>query len=301
MLVAFLGTLNPSAGDVSVFLPLEQTVLADVSNAGNRTAVFSVYSFVGAVVGALGSLAVGLVDLLSPFLGKLAVLEGAFLLYAALGLATLILYRRMPASRPVAGAEAPSALGPSRRRVYGLAALFSVDAFGGGFVINALLTVWLTRQFGLDVATIGTIFFATGLCNAASFLLAGPVSRRIGLINTMVFTHLPSSVLLIAAVFAPNAIVAAACLIARSCLSSMDVPTRTSYVMAVVTPPERPAAASITAVPRSLAAAAAPAFSGWLLTLTPFGWPLVIGGALKIGYDLVLLRLFASIKPPEES
>jgi MFS family permease len=301
MLVAFVGTLNPSSGDVSVFLPLEHTVLSQSVDASERTSLFSLYSFVGAVIGACGSLAVGLVDLLAPSLGRMAVLQGAFLLYGVLGLATFALYSTLSRAQATEPAPAQRPLGPSRRRVYALAALFSVDAFGGGFIINALLTLWFFRRFGLDVTSTGAIFFATGLCNAVSFLAAGPLARRIGLINTMVFTHLPSNVLLVAAAFAPSAGMAAACLIARSFLSSMDVPTRTSYVMAVVTPPERPAAASVTAVPRSLAAAAAPALSGWLLSLSTFGWPLLIGGALKIGYDLALLRLFSRVKPPEEA
>ncbi len=301
MLVAFVGTLNPSSGDVSVFLPLEHALLAHSVEPRDRTALFSRYSFVGAVMGAFGSLSSGLVDWLGPSLGRRTVLEGAFVLYALLGVATFALYSRLPRPTSEPHEAAPAALGPSRKRVLGLAALFSVDAFGGGFIVNALLTVWLLKRFGLDVAAAGTIFFAIGLGNAASFLAAGPLSRRIGLINTMVFTHLPSSVMLVAAAFAPTVEIAAALLIGRSLLSSMDVPTRTSYVMAVVTPPERPAAASLTAVPRSLATAAAPALSGWMLSLSAFGWPLVVGGSLKIVYDLVLLRMFSSVKPPEES
>jgi predicted MFS family arabinose efflux permease len=227
-------------------------------------------------------------------------LTDQFLLYGALGLASFVLYQRLSPLAEADGGTAPSALGPSRRRVYGLAALFSLDAFGGGLVLNSLLALWLFERFGLDVATTGAIFFATGLCSAASFFAAVPLARRFGLVNTMVFTHLPSSVFLVLVAFAPTLWLAFVLLVLRSLLSQMDVPTRSSYVMAVVQPEERPAAASVTAVPRSLASAAAPLLSGWLLGVSAFGWPLVAAGVLKIAYDLMLLRSFARVKPPEE-
>ncbi len=301
MVVAFVGTLNPSSGDVSLFLPLEHTVLAQSVAAQERTAIFTQYAFAGAVVGAFGSLAAGVVDMPGLAQQRMAALQAMFVLYGLLGVAVFALYRRLSPAVDFRPAEYGSALGPSRWRVYGLAALFSVDAFGGGFIINALLALWLFQRFGLAVATAGTIFFATGLCQAISFLVAERLARRFGLIRTMVFSHLPANVLLVLAALMPNAWLAAGLLVVRSLLSSMDVPTRTSYVMAVVTPPERPAAASLTAVPRSLAAAGGPALAGWLLTVSSFGWPLVIGGALKIVYDLVLLRQFSRVKPPEEA
>ena len=154
----------------------------------------------------------------------------------------------------------------------------------------------------MSLATeLGALFFATSLLSGASYLLAAPLAQRFGLINTMVFTHIPSSVALIAIPFAGNVAVAVALLLVRSALSQMDVPTRSSYVMAVVTPAERLAAASTTAVPRSLAAAASPLLTGYLLGLSPFGWPLVLAGAIKIGYDLALLALFRNVRPPEEA
>ena len=211
-----------------------------------------------------------------------------------------MLYRHL-SPKVEAGTDSPPApLGPSRGIVYRLAALFSVDAFGGGLVINALLTLWLSERFGIGVATIGAIFFVTSLCSAVSYFAAVPLARRFGLINTMVFTHLPSSLFLILTAFAPTIWIAFGLLILRSLLSQMDVPTRSSYVMAVVRPEERPAAASVTAVPRSLASAVAPLLSGWLLTVSPFGWPLVLAGTLKAAYDLALLWQFSAIKPPEE-
>jgi MFS family permease len=300
-IVAFVGTLNPSGGDVSIFLPLEHTVIAHAAPDRERTAVFARYSFVGGVSGALGALSAGLVDGLAFLAPRGTLVAWFFVLYAALGALTLLLYRGL-SPKVEAGSERPPApLGPSRRRVYGLAALFSVDAFGGGFIINALLALWLYERFALSIATTGSIFFVTGLCSAISYFAAVRLARRFGLVNTMVFTHLPSNVLLVLTAFAPTAWLACALLVARALLSQMDVPTRSSYVMAIVQPEERPAAASVTAVPRSLAAAIAPVASGWLLSVTPFGWPLVIAGLLKAGYDLALLRQFARVKPPEEA
>ena len=191
-------------------------------------------------------------------------------------------------------------LGKSRRIVYTLAALFSIDSFAGGFAVQSLLALWLLQRFDLSVAAAGNIFFWTGLLTAFSHLAAARVAARFGLINTMVFTHLPANVFLILVPFMPTLELAMLFLFLRSALSSMDVPARTSYVMAVVSPGERPAAASVTAVPRSLASALSPSIAGALLVASPFGWPLVICGALKIVYDLTLLRMFRAVKPPEE-
>ena len=300
LLIAFVGTLNPSGGDVSVFLPLEHTVLAHTTADEERTAMFARYSFVGAAFGAVGALSAGAVDWFAPTISPATTLDLLFVLYGVLGLITFWLYRGLSPAVEIGEDSRPSPLGPSRRRVYKLAALFSIDAFGGGLVVNALLALWLYERFGLSVATTGAIFFATKLCSAVSYFLAVPLAKRFGLVNTMVFTHLPANVCLMLTAFAPTIEIAFALLIVRGLLSEMDVPTRSSYVMAVVSPEERPAAASVTAVPRSLASALAPLLSGWLLTVSLFGWPLVLAGALKAGYDLALLWQFAKVKPPEE-
>src|SRR5215207_4512841 len=300
LLIAFVGTLNPSGGDVSVFLPLEHTVLAHTVPDRERTAMFARYSFAGAILGALGALAAGVVDWFAPAIAPATTINMLFLLYGLLGLLTFALYRGLSPAVEVGDGSPPAPLGPSRRRVYGLAALFAVDAFGGGLVVNALLALWLFERFGLSVSNTGAIFFATKLCSALSYFLAVPLARRFGLVNTMVFTHLPANIFLALTAFAPSIEVAFLLLILRGLLSEMDVPTRSSYVMAVVRPEERPAAASVTAVPRSLAAALGPLLSGWLFTLSPFGWPLVIAGALKAAYDLTLLWQFSKVRPPEE-
>jgi predicted MFS family arabinose efflux permease len=301
--VAFIGTLNPSGGDVSVFLPTEQAVLPGTAPDTQRTALFARYSLVGTLVAALGALCAGVPEWLGDRTGvaSATALRWTFVGYAVLGVAVLFRYRQLsPAIEPT-GEAPPSALGPSRKIVYRLAALFSLDAFGGGFVITALLVLWLQRRFDLSIAVSGAVFFWAGLLSAFSALVAVRIAVHIGLVRTMVFTHLPANGFLILAAFMPTAPLAVAALLARSALSQMDVPARTSYVMAVVSPAERPAAASVTNVPRSLAAALPAVAAGWMLGRSTFGWPLVIAGTLKATYDLLLLRQFRNIRPPEES
>jgi predicted MFS family arabinose efflux permease len=297
LLIAFVGTLNPSSGDVTVFVPLEHSLLAQATIPGSRTALFARYSLAGALVGAFGAQAAVMPDLMGRFFGMTpaAALQTMFLLYGALGLAAFALYRGLSPRLESRPEERSSPLGRSKRIVYTLAALFSLDAFGGGFAVQSLLALWLYDRYGLSVSAAGTIFFWTGILTAFSHLAAAWLANRIGLVNTMVFTHLPSNVFLILVPLMPNLPLALLFLFLRSALSSMDVPARTSYVMAVVTPAERPAAASVTAVPRSLAAAISPAFAGYLLTLSTFGWPLVICGTLKIVYDLLLLWMFRAV------
>jgi MFS family permease len=302
LLIAVVGTLNPSSGDVSVFSPLEQSLLSHAAASEQRTALFARYSIVGNLVGALGALAAAAPGLLaqSGLLELKAAVQVMFALYGFSGLIVFALYRRL-ASAASRGDEMRSApLGASKGIVYRLAALFSLDAFAGGFAVQSLLALWLFLRFELSVEAAGTIFFWTGVLAAASFLAAPAIARRIGLVNTMVFTHLPANVFCVLVPFMPTLPLAVLFLFLRAALSSMDVPARSSYVMAVVSPGERAAAAGVTAVPRSLAAALSPAFAGYLLTLSPFGWPLVICGALKIVYDLTLLGMFRKVKPPEE-
>ena len=301
LVIAFIGTLNPSAGDVSVFLPLEQALLARSVAGQDRTALFARYSLVGALLGAAGTLLAALPELAARHgLPLLVTLKGMFLLYALVGLIAGLIYRRLPRADVSAVGLPPGALGPSRRIVYRLAALFSLDAFAGGLVVQSLLALWLLEAFGLSLAVTAQLFFWSGLLTALSYLVAVPLARRIGLINTMVFTHLPANLCLIAVPFTAELWQAIALLLLRSLLSQMDVPTRTSYVMAVVTPAERQAAASLTAVPRSLAAAVSPSLAGWMLASASFGWPLLLAGLLKIAYDLMLLAQFRHVRPPEE-
>jgi MFS family permease len=302
-LVALVGTLNPSSGDVSVFLPTEQALLPATAPDKERTALFARYSLIGTLVAAVGALCAGV----PVWLGDRAraadttALRWSFVAYALLGVVVLTRYRHLSAAVERAGEPPPRALGQSRSIVYRLAALFSLDSFGGGFVVTVILVLWLQRRFDLSIAVSGVVFFWAGVLSAFSALVAARIARHIGLVRTMVFTHLPSNGLLILAAFMPTAGSAIVCLLARAALSQMDVPARTSYVMAVVTPDERPAAASITNVPRSLAAALPPLAAGWMLGRSTFGWPLVIGGVIKAVYDLLLLHQFREVRPPEEA
>ncbi len=216
-------------------------------------------------------------------------------------MASGLVYRKLPAALGTDAGKRAAPLGPSKRIVYTLATLFSLDAFGGGFIVQSLLALWLFQKFQLSTAVAGTIFFWTGVLSAFSYLVAVRIADRFGLVNTMVFTHLPSSLLLLAIPFVGDLTWVIVLLLARAALSQMDVPTRGSYVMAVVSPGERAAAASITSVPRSLASAMSPLLAGYLLGVSTFGWPLVIAGALKIVYDLSFLTIFRTVRPPEET
>jgi len=293
LLVAFVGTLNPSSGDVSVFLPLEHARLADAAQGDARTTLFARYSLTGALFAALGSLAAAVPEALAgQGIAPLAALRGMFVLYGGVGLAVWLLYRGLPEPLSHERPRATAPLGVSRPIVVRLAALFSVDSFAGGLVVNSLLALWLFQRFDLSLAAAGSFFFWSGLLSALSQLAAPRVARRIGLINTMVFTHVPANICLILAAFAPNLLLALALLLVRSALSQMDVPTRSAFVMAVVTPAERTAAASFTAVPRSLAAALGPTLGGALFAAGWLAAPLVAGGALKIAYDCALFIAF---------
>jgi MFS family permease len=301
LLVALVGTANPSSGSVSIFAPLEHTVLTRHASASERTTVFARYSLFGALASAVGALASAAPDWLAmteP--GRFLVIKGMFAVYALLGIVGGLFYQRLPVEPPLPAASA-TGLGPSKGIVYKLAALFCLDSFAGGFVVQSLLALWLFERFDLSLTQAGLFFFWSGVLAAFSFPVAAWLSRRIGLVNTMVFTHVPASLCLIAAAFAPSLPVVLALLLVRSALSQMDVPARSSYVMAVVTAAERPAAASFTAVPRSLASALSPALAGALFAGSFKAWPLVICGVLKIVYDLLLLVQFRHVKPPEET
>jgi MFS family permease len=301
--IAFVGTMNPTSGDASIFVPLEQTVLSQTIEPHRRTALFARYSVLGSAAAALGVLAAALPDAVNAWTGwpRPVTMQLMFGLYAMLGLLAFLLYRPLSPAIEIAEAAPKVPLQQSKMLVYGMAALFGMDSLGTGFLVQSLLALWLYQAFQISVTTAAAILFWSSLCSAVSYLVAVPIAARIGLINTMVFTHLPSNILLILIPFAPDLATAISLLLARSALSQMDVPTRTSYVMAVVTPAERPAAASITAVPKTFAWAAGSMISGWLLTLSSFGWPLVIGGLIKAVYDILLLLKFQKVRPPEEA
>jgi len=302
LLVAFIGTINPSAGDLGMLIPLEHALLTQETSDRDRTGVFARYSLIGSLTAAAGSLAAALPEFLTARgLPEVTALRLMFYGYATLGLLAAFLYSRLPRDHMRAATRPRQPLGPSRRIVYKLAALFSLDAFAGGFVVQSLLVLWLFQRFDLSLGAASAFFFCASLLSAISFPVAAWLAKRIGLVNTMVFTHIPSSLCLIAVAFSPNLTVVLVLLLIRAALSQMDVPTRSSYVMAVVTPDERTAAASVTAVPRSLASAISPAMAGFMLAGPFSALPLVVCGCLKIAYDLALLGMFRHTKPPEES
>jgi MFS family permease len=299
--VGFIGTVNPSGGDVGMLVPLEHTMLARGAADKERTRVFARYSLIGALSTAAGALAAALPDVLvGAGVGRIGAFKLMFCLYGVLGLLAAALYRRLRQSAHEQR-HVSTPLGASRAMVYKLAALFSLDAFAGGFVVQSLLALWLFKSFGMSLSAASVFFFWTSLLSALSFPVAGWLARHFGLVNTMVFTHIPSSLCLIGAAFAPNLTAVLALLLVRAALTQMDVPTRTSYVMAVVTPAERASAASVTAVPRSLASSISPAFAGVLFGSAFSGLPLILCGSLKVIYDLALLYTCRHVKPPEES
>jgi MFS family permease len=302
--VAVVGTLNPSSGDVSVFLPTEQGVLSSAVAGADRTALFAWYNVAGAFAAALGALASALPVLLARRQGwdLVAAERSAFVLYAVVAVVTAALYRMLsPEVERHRGHAKVHPLARSRSIVLRLSALFCIDAFGGGFIVQSLLVLWLHRRFDLAVTTSGAVFFGTGLLSALSQFVSPWLARRIGLVKTMVFTHLPSNLFLILAGVMPSAPLAILFLSLRALLSQMDVPARQSYVMAVVPPDERAAAASVTNVPRSLAAGLSPLLAGLLLDQSSFGWPLILAGCLKSAYDLLLLAQFHAVPPLDET
>jgi predicted MFS family arabinose efflux permease len=253
--------------------------------------------------GAFGALGSGLPTMLAPRFGwnLIAAQRSGFVAYSILGLIAASIYWSL--SSAVEAAPTPVKVAPlakSRTTVMRLAALFSIDAFGGGFAIQSLLALWLFRRFNMSVQAAGTFFFVAGLLGSFSQFISSRLAARFGRINTMVYTHLPANAFLILAALMPTAPLAIVFLLLRAAMSSMDVPARQSYVMAVVPPEERAAAASVTNVPRSLASAAAPIPAGMMLDVTSFGWPLICAGALKIAYDVLLLMQFRALRPEDE-
>ena len=309
-----IGVISPSGHEVGPFLPIEQASLSHVVSDRTRTRVFAWYSLAGSLATALGALAAG---------ALLRVYEGATLpsidayrnvvfLYAACGVILAALFSRVsPAIEPATSEERQawratfaglSGLERSRAVVAKLSALFALDSFGGGFVVQSFAAYWFYLRFGVDPSALGTVFFWANVLAGFSALVASRLAARFGLINTMVFTHLPSNVLLILVPLMPTLPLAILVLLARFSISQMDVPARQSYIMAVVSPDERSAAAGIAGVARTIGAAISPLFVGLMFARPSLiNLPFFIGGTLKIAYDLLLYREFVAIRPPEES
>ena len=305
LLAAFFGMLNGMGSDRSANYALEQAIIPGLVADRGRTWALSWYNVLIDGGGALGALAGGLPVALHAWTGAdlARAYEFVFLGYAVLHLLNAALYLVLsPAVEvaPVATPDAARITPESKRIVRRLAALFSLDSFGGGFLGDALVAYWFFRRFGVDEKQLGLLFFAVHLLNAASHLGAAWLAKRIGLVNTMVFTHLPSSLLLIAVPFVPSVKIAVVLFLMRESLVEMDVPTRQSYLAAMVKPHERSYASAITNLTRTVSWAAASSVAGAIMQTLAFGAPLVLGGSCKIVYDVLLFRGFRHLKPPEE-
>lgn len=305
-LAAIIGTISPSGNEVGPFLPIEQAGLAQTIPDHQRTQVFAWYNLVGSLATASGALAGGgFVGLLqstgtTPITSYRAVL----LFYALLGGFLFALFKKVsPAIEVTDLPPRTNRLGLTRSRgiVLQLSALFALDSFGGALVVQSLVAYWFFIRFNIDTAVIGAIFFAANIFAGLSALVAARVAARIGLINTMVFTHIPSNILLMLVPVMPTLPLAVLVLLVRFSISQMDVPTRQSYVMAVVDPTERSAAAGVTGIARPIGAASAPLLSGVMLGTELLGLPFFAAGSLKIIYDLALYKSFRNLKPPEET
>ena len=301
-----IGVISPSGNEVGPFLSIEQAALAQVVPPAARTTVFAWYTLAGSFATAAGSLCGGVLAhvLQGSALVPLAHYRVVVLLYAALGAVLAVLFTRLSPAAEVLSPGVTSTrfgIGQSRDVVLRLSGLFALDSFAGGFVVQSFAAYWFYLRFGVNPATLGVIFFWANLFAGVSALLATRLAARFGLVKTMVFTHLPSNILLILVPLMPTLPLAILVLLARFSISQMDVPTRQSYVMAVVRPEERSAAAGITGVARTTGAAIAPVFAGWLFARPSLiSVPFFIAGTLKVVYDLLLYRGFASARPPEE-
>lgn len=310
LVAATVGVLSPSGYEVGPFLSVEQASLAQTIPDDRRTHVFAWYNLAGSFATAAGALAGGALaeGLQTAGVSPLSSYRVIVLGYAVMGVLLAVLFWRLSPSVEVpvrkVGAPAPArtlGLHRSSRVVLGLAGLFTVDAFGGGFVVQSIVAYWFHIRFGVAPATLGAIFFGANLLAGVSALSAAWVAERLGLINTMVLTHLPSNVLLILVPLMPTLPLAVALLLLRFSISQMDVPTRQSYTMAVVSPDERSAAAGVTGVARTIGASLSPLLASPLLSNpSMLGLVFVISGVLKIGYDLALYFNFRSVRPPEE-
>ncbi len=305
LLASLSGTLGASGGDLGPFRSLEQAMLPQTAPAARRNVLFGIYNTVAAVTGALGALCAAVPTLLIRWLSlrELVAYRVMFVLFAALAMCALFLVTRL-SDRVELPATQTSGEGKglqrSKGRVFTLATLFALDSFAGGFVLQSLIAYWFHLRWGIGPGVLGPLFLGVGVVQAISYLVASRIADRIGLINTMVFTHLPSSVLLMLVPAAPTLPTAAALILARHALSQMDIPARQSYVVSIVDPEERTAASGITEAVRNAAQALTPVLAGYTIQTVSLGVPFVIGGALKIVYDLALFILFRNVRPPEE-
>jgi MFS family permease len=314
---AFIGTINVTGTETGAFLSIEQAILPQTTNdIKKRNTLYAIYNMVGTFAMSAGVLLSGFPGLLEYRYGfsQIESIRPLFLFYSIIGLGVLGIYflisnkveigRNNNNNNTTNNLSKPlkQALSPKSKRIVGkLSGLFAIDSFAGGFIIQSIVSFWFYTKFGVDLTTLSYIFSVAGVLTAFSFLVAAKIADKIGLINTMVFTHIPSNILIILVAFAPTLPLAIALYLARMALSQMDVPTRQSYIVAVVREDERTAAAGITNISRNVAQAISPSLAGYILQSLSFLYaPFIVGGMLKIAYDIALYFNFKNIKPSEE-
>ena len=309
IIAALVGTINVTGSEVGAFLSLEQALLPQtVRDVQKRNSIFAIYNTVGTFAMSAGVLVSGLPSILQQYYGsdQISAIKSLFLIYAACAIVVLAIYLVLSKNIEVKDGTPKSSLSiknispKSRSIIAKMSSLFAVDSFGGGFVIQSIVSFWFYTRFGADLSTLSYIFAIAGILTALSFMASTRIASKIGLVNTMVFTHIPSNVLLIILAFAPTFSIAISLYFARMSISQMDVPTRQSYLMGVVSENERIPAAAITNTSRNIAQAMSPSLSGIINQALSLSAPFVFGGVLKIVYDIGLFFSFRKIKPPEE-
>ena len=308
MIAAIIGVISPSGNEIGPFLSVEQASLTQLVSNEKRTQVFAWYNLAGSFATATGALSGGWLAQALQNNGWTALDAYRIVLtgYAIGGVLLLILFLSLTNSIEVAPQQKDVkrvlGLHRSRKVVFKLSALFAMDAFAGGLIVQSMFAYWFHVRFGIDAGVLGSIFFGANILAGISALLAVPMANKIGLINTMVFTHIPSNILLILVPFMPSLPLAIGLLLLRFSISQMDVPTRQSYTIAVVDPDERSAAAGVTAIARSVGASVSPMLTGLFFSIPSlFNVPIILCGSIKIVYDLLLFRKFRAVKPPEEN
>lgn len=320
IIAAFIGTINITGAESGAFLTIEQAILPQtLKNVRKRNTVFAIYNMAGTLAMAAGVLLSGLPSVLQQhlqyfdiILNQIGSIKLLFALYSVLGIVLLGIYLLLSQKIEVRDnlekqkdestqlTKISSLTPKSRSIVMRLSGLFAIDSFAGGFMIQSIVSFWFFTRFGADLTTLSYIFSVSGVITAFSFMAAAKIADRIGLVNTMVFTHIPASILIIAVAFAPTLPIAVALYLLRMALSQMDVPTRQSYIVAVVREDERTTSAGITNISRNVTQAISPSLIGVLINSLSLAAPFVIGGALKVVYDVALYLNFRNVKPPEE-
>lgn len=320
IIAAFIGTINITGAESGAFLTIEQAILPQIlKNARKRNTIFAIYNMAGTLAMAAGVLLSGLPSVLQQYLqyfdivlNQIGSIKLLFALYSVLGIVLFGIYLLLSQKIEVRDnlekqndestqlTKISSLTPKSRSIVMRLSGLFAIDSFAGGFMIQSIVSFWFFTRFGADLTTLSYIFSVSGVLTAFSFMAAAKIADRIGLINTMVFTHIPANILIIAVAFAPTLPIAVALYLLRMALSQMDVPTRQSYIVAVVREDERTISAGITNISRNVTQAISPSLIGVLINSLSLAAPFVIGGALKVVYDVALYLNFRNVKPPEE-